>query len=79
MSYYLRNIEDKILKVCGADRYDGVGTKLIDAAREFDLSLDWSHLEVGEPSLPRWQRTSELYTSYGFSAVRPRFSIGLAK
>ena len=68
-----------MLKVCGADRSDGVGTKLIDAARESDLSVDWSYLEIGAPSLPRWQRTLEFYTSYGLSTVWPRLSIGLAK
>ncbi len=60
-------------------RSDGVGTKLIDAAKEFSLGLGWNHLEVGAPSLPRWQRTLDFYTYSGFSIIGPRLSIGLPK
>ena len=43
-------------------RSDRAGTKPIDAAKEFSLGLGWNHLEVGAPSLPRWQRTLDFYT-----------------
>ena len=78
-SIYARGSFGKIceLFVDPACRSDGVGTKLIDAARELSITLGWSHLEVGAPSLPRWQRTVDFYTSYGFSIVGPRLSIGL--
>lgn len=80
-SIYARGRFGKIpeLYVDSVYRSDGVGTKLIDAAREFSRTLGWSHLEVGAPPLPRWQRTLDFYTSYGFRIVGPRLSIGLTK
>jgi GNAT superfamily N-acetyltransferase len=80
-SIYARGYFGKICELYVEPEYrsDGVGTKLIDAARAFGLTLDWNHLEVGAPPLPRWQRTLNFYTSYGFSTIGPRLSIGLAK
>ena len=78
-SIYARGAFGKIceLYVDPDYRSAGVGTRLIGAAKEFSWGLGWKHLEVGAPSLPRWQRTLDFYTSSGFNIIGPRLSIGL--
>jgi GNAT superfamily N-acetyltransferase len=53
-------------------RASGLGRKLIETAVEFALSRGWTMLEVGAPSVPKWQRTVDFYLQNGFEEVGPR-------
>ena len=54
-----------------------VGAALIDAACVIGEEAGWAHLEVGAPDVPRWQRTVDFYTGYGFYIVGPRLHLDL--
>ena len=58
-------------------RSDGIGAKLVDQAIGFALQRGWSHLEVGAPAVPAWQRTVDFYQRCGFSVVGPRLTLDL--
>jgi GNAT superfamily N-acetyltransferase len=53
-------------------RSKGVGGRLLAAAKEFGNFRNWRRLEVGAPSVPRWERTVAFYVSNGFDEVGPR-------
>jgi GNAT superfamily N-acetyltransferase len=53
-------------------RSSGLGRKLIATAVEFAHSRGWTMLEVGAPSVPKWQRTVDFYLRNGFEEVGPR-------
>ena len=65
------------LYVDPAHRSAGVGAELVDAAVSFARNKKWTGLEVGAPDLPRWQRTVDFYTEYGFHVIGPRLHLGL--
>jgi len=58
-------------------RSEGVGPQLLDAAKTFGRERVWGRLEVGAPSLPRWQRTLGFYLNNGFEEVGPRLRLRL--
>jgi GNAT superfamily N-acetyltransferase len=53
-------------------RSKGVGALLIDASVGFGRERGWHSIEVGAPSVPRWQRTVDFYLGHGFEEVGPR-------
>lgn len=53
-------------------RASGLGRKLIEKAVAFAHSKGWTMLEVGAPSVPKWQRTVDFYLRNGFEEVGPR-------
>ena len=58
-------------------RSQNVGARLTDAAVAFARERDWPFLEVGAPSVPRWQRTVDFYLERGFEEVGPRLYLTL--
>ncbi|MEM7343118.1 MAG: GNAT family N-acetyltransferase [Chloroflexota bacterium] len=56
-------------------RSAGVGAHLIEAASDFGRQRNWPFLEVGAPSVPRWQRTVDFYQRQGFTIVGPRLEL----
>lgn len=53
-------------------RSAGVGPRLLNAAIAFGRSRQWGRLEVGAPSVPRWNRTVSFYRANQFEEVGPR-------
>jgi GNAT superfamily N-acetyltransferase len=53
-------------------RASGLGRRLIEKAVDFAQSKGWTMLEVGAPSVPKWQRTVDFYLRNGFEEVGPR-------
>ncbi|HEY8906099.1 MAG TPA: GNAT family N-acetyltransferase [Rhodoferax sp.] len=49
-----------------------IGAALLAAADKLAAEKKWSVLEVGAPSLPRWQSTVDFYLNNGFSVIGPR-------
>jgi len=58
-------------------RSTDIGRRLLDQAAEFGRQRSWSQLEVGAPSLPRWERTVAFYKRNGFTEVGPRLNFKL--
>ncbi|MGB7297745.1 MAG: GNAT family N-acetyltransferase [Burkholderiaceae bacterium] len=58
-------------------RSGGVGPQLLEAAVALGRDRSWGRLEVGAPSVPRWQRTVSFYLSNGFEEVGPRLRLRL--
>lgn len=58
-------------------RSTGIGKRLVDAAVAFSRNRCWPFLEVGAPSLPRWQRTFDFYKRLGFKEIGPRLELRL--
>ena len=56
-------------------RSKGVGALLIDATVGFGRERGWHSIEVGTPSVPRWQRTVDFYLGHGFEEVGPRLDL----
>ena len=56
-------------------RSSGLGKRLIETAVSFAHSQKWPFLEVGAPSLPRWQRTVDFYLRQGFRKIGPRLEL----
>ena len=54
------------------DRSAGLGGRLIEAAVDYARQAGWARLEVGAPTQPRWQRTTDFYLANGFTLVGPR-------
>ena len=65
------------LYVDSSQRSSGVGTKLIDAAKQFGIQKGWPEIEVGAPPQPEWQRTVDFYTNQGFAFSGPRLYLPL--
>lgn len=55
----------------------GVGKRLIETAVSFGRQQKWPFIEVGAPSLPRWQRTADFYQKQGFREIGPRLELAL--
>ncbi|WP_169333552.1 GNAT family N-acetyltransferase [Leeia oryzae] len=53
-------------------RSHGLAQLLMTKAEEFARNRGWTMLEVGAPSVPKWQRSVSFYTSVGFHEVGPR-------
>ena len=49
--------------------------RLIETAVFFARTQNWPVLEVGTPSLPRWQRTVDFYRRQGFREIGPRLEL----
>ncbi|MCG8354004.1 MAG: GNAT family N-acetyltransferase, partial [Kiloniellales bacterium] len=58
-------------------RSSGLGATMIEAAERVARERGWPRLEVGAPDVPRWQRTVDFYTRYGFVQVGPRLKLML--
>jgi GNAT superfamily N-acetyltransferase len=56
-------------------RSKGVGALLIDATVGFCRERGWHSIEVGAPSVPRWQRTVDFYLGHGFEEIGPRLDL----
>ena len=56
-------------------RSKGVAPKLLVAAKEFGRLKAWKSMEVGAPSLPKWERTVAFYRENGFYEIGPRLVI----
>lgn len=56
-------------------RSTGLGKRLIETAVSFARTQNWPFLEVGAPSLPRWQRTVDFYRRQGFREIGPRLEL----
>ncbi|MDR2839166.1 MAG: GNAT family N-acetyltransferase [Azonexus sp.] len=48
-------------------RANGLGRRLLDQARFFGISRDWTRLEVTTPPLPQFDRTLAFYEREGFA------------
>ena len=59
-------------------RSTSVGSRLLQAARDFAAGCGWTMLEVGAPHLPDWQRTVDFYLANGYQVVGPRLEINIA-
>lgn len=58
-------------------RSSGVAAELLRAAVAFGRERGWGRLEVGAPTVPRWQRTVSFYLKQGFLEVGPRLKRSL--
>lgn len=47
-------------------RSEGIGTKLLDAAKAHARAKGWTRLEVTTPPLPQFERTLQFYEAQGF-------------
>jgi GNAT superfamily N-acetyltransferase len=54
-----------------------LGGALLKAAVAFGHERGWHHLEVGAPTVPRFQRTVTFYPKNGFTEVGPRLRYSL--
>jgi GNAT superfamily N-acetyltransferase len=58
-------------------RSSGIGERLLERAVRIARERRWTRLEVGAPSLPRWQRSVDFYQHFGFVVVGPRLKLEL--
>jgi GNAT superfamily N-acetyltransferase len=58
-------------------RSEGIGTRLIHAARVFGTAQGWTRLEVCTPTVPQWDRSVMFYQQNGFLLLGPRLKLPL--
>lgn len=55
-----------------AHRSAGLGKALLSTVVTLGTMAGWNRIEVGAPSVARWQRTIDFYKTNGFSEIGPR-------
>ncbi|MCA0922818.1 GNAT family N-acetyltransferase [Pseudooceanicola nanhaiensis] len=58
-------------------RSQGVAPQLLRAAKDEGRTREWTRLEVGAPSQPKWSRSLAFYLANGFEEVGPRLRISI--
>lgn len=58
-------------------RSEGIGDRLIQAAKELGRECNWVRLEVGAPNAKKWGRTVAFYERKGFKEIGPRLKYDL--
>ena len=58
-------------------RSRGLGREFIEQAKKLARERNWPRLEVGAPSLERFQRTYAFYRNNGFEEIGPRLKFVL--
>lgn len=58
-------------------RSEGIGEKLIQAAKEYGFMRNWIRLEVGAPDPEKWSRTVFFYKQKGSKEIGPRLKFDL--
>ena len=53
-------------------RSRGVGSRLLDAAKDFGRAKGWSRIDVTTPEAERWARTRRFYEKEGFVFTGPK-------